>query len=248
MSGRFSEFAAGMFEGLWSSLWPALCPFCNAPATLPDPGFCPECAAGLRPIAEPLCLVCGRPLNPASLPPAGVCGFCGQDPPAYELARSFGRYEGVLAQAIRDFKFRPKRVLAPTLGRLLAQADERFLDDQKPDAVIPVPLHPRRLRERGFNQAADLARPLARRRRLPILHRALSRRRNTEPQFGLSMPQRLKNLKGAFHVPKPNAVKDKTILLVDDVLTTGLTVNECARALKAAGAKHVLVLTLARTS
>jgi ComF family protein len=129
---------------------------------------------------------------------------------------------------------------------LLLAANQAWLADLKVDAILPVPLHRLRLAERGFNQAVDLARPLARVRGVPLLYNALDRVRHTAPQFGLSVPQRRENIRGAFQVPRPHRVKGRRILLVDDIITTGATVAECAKVLKKAGAAQVAVLALAR--
>lgn len=234
--------------GVWSALMPERCPLCGE--VLPQWGaesLCAECLAAVSPINDPVCGLCGLPLSEASLPPNLICGRCSMEAPHFETARAYGEYNGALAQAIRDFKFRGRRSLAPALGRLMVEADLDRLGDYQADAVAPVPLHPARLRERGFNQAADLARPVARRRGLRLLHEALVRTRPTPEQTGMTFKQRRANVGGAFRPGDGNAVKGKSILLVDDVLTTGATADECSRVLLKAGASKVAVLTLART-
>jgi len=186
-------------------------------------------------------------MSDVSRPASGVCGFCESDRPAYNMARACGLYRGSLAHAIRRFKFNARRSILPALSGFILEADQTWLADVEVDAVIPVPLHPRRLSERGFNQAADLARPVSRRRRAPLLYSALIRQRDTEPQYGLSLNQRRQNVKGAFKVMDPARIRDRKILLVDDIMTTGITVDECVRALNKSGADKVVVLTLART-
>jgi len=177
-----------------------------------------------------------------------TCGWCRSTPPGFDRARSFGEYRGALAQSIRKFKYNGHRLLAPTLGGMITAADRQWLDEVEATLVIPVPLHPTRLRERGFNQAVDLARPVARERELPLTVDAVARIRDTAPQFGLTVVQRKQNVKGAFAAKKPELLQDQTIILVDDVMTTGATAAECCRTLKDAGAKMVAVLTLARTT
>jgi len=235
-------------RGLWAAVWPERCPLCRA---LLEPGappsLCRSCMALIKPLAAPLCALCGRELSLASLPPGQVCGYCNLGPPAYDAARSFAVYDGLLAQAIRAFKFHSDRSLLPALQELMLKADEAWLHAHDVDAVIPVPLHQARLRARGFNQAADLARPVARHRAVPLLGGALVRVRDTEPQYGLSIDQRRGNVKGAFSVDRPGRIQGKSIMLVDDIMTTGITLNESAKALKKAGAQKVVVLTLART-
>lgn len=233
-------------QALWSALWPPRCLLCAELLTGEERGFCPPCLATLAPVAEPICRVCGRELLKGSAPEDLVCGFCRRDPPAFDRARAFGRYQGMLAESIRALKFHSVRKLAPGLAAFMLAADTALVGELALDAVIPVPLHPARIRQRGFNQAVDLARPLARRRRLPLLFSTLVRTRDTAPQYGLTFEQRRRNIRGAFAVPRPAEVAEKRLLLVDDVLTTGATIGECARVLKKAGAAEVVVLTLAR--
>jgi ComF family protein len=151
-------------------------------------------------------------------------------------------------EAIHQFKYAGKSHLAGSLGLLLTSFAKRWADGAHGYLMMPVPLHPRRLRERGFNQSLLLARYAA-----PLLDAeldflSLRRIRYTQPQTGLKSEERRKNVRRAFHIVDRKVVKGRTILLVDDVTTTGNTLNECARTLKRAGSKKVLCLTLARTS
>ena len=147
-----------------------------------------------------------------------------------------------LAAAIQELKYRRQRAVAATFGSLLA-AHYPFAGDA---VLVPVPLHRSRLRARGFNQALLLARALGRRRGLHVLSRALTRVRATNAQAGLGAAERRRNLHGAFVVRRPDAVRDRAVVLVDDVLTTGATADACARALRAAGAARVDVFTVGR--
>ncbi|MBE0425047.1 MAG: ComF family protein [Nitrospirae bacterium] len=154
---------------------------------------------------------------------------------------SYGLYDGVLAEAINQLKFyNVKRLLKP-LGRLLLNFDLPEMD-----GLVPVPLSIRRLRERGFNQSLLIARVISKNIRIPLLMDTLLKVRETPPQTGLSAKERLLNLKNAF-VVKGN-VEGLRLFLVDDVMTTGATVTECSKQLLKAGAKEVVVLTLARAS
>ena len=163
------------------------------------------------------------------------------------MARAAALYQsdGTLQQAILLFKYGGRRTLSRHLGRLMIETAERLFDPREFDLLIPVPLHPRRERARGFNQAALLAKEVGRGFGLQVGHRILQRVRATEAQSG-GRRAREDNVKGAFIVPRPDRVKDKKLLLIDDVLTTGATAGECARALLAAGAAEVGVYTLAR--
>jgi ComF family protein len=241
-------FAAKLWvEGCGDLVWPRRCPLCGQRGEAEEGDFCPACRRGMARLAGPVCARCGRALPEGRAPESGHCGGCQLEPPAYGQARAWGEYRGNLAEAVRRFKFQGSRPLARGLGRLMAAADELWLGDFAADAVAPVPLHPRRLRERGFNQAVDLARPVARRRGVPILYSALARLRDTRPQYGLTRLQRQNNVKNAFTVASPRAVAGKTIILVDDVLTTGATATAAVLALTQAGAAAVAVLTVART-
>ncbi len=150
-----------------------------------------------------------------------------------------------MRQAILLFKYGRRPSLGRHLGRLMAEAPESLLDPRHFDLLIPVPLHPRRERERGFNQAALLAREVGSRWELRVGDRLLRRIRATEAQSG-GRREREENVKGAFRAVRPDQVEGRRLLLIDDVLTTGATVNECAKTLLAAGADEVTVYSLAR--
>jgi ComF family protein len=156
---------------------------------------------------------------------------------------SAGLYEGVLAEAIRGCKYRHIVKLIPALSPLLRPALDAL---PAADAVVPVPLHPRRLRQRGFNQSLLLAAWVSRSVERPLWPDALQRIRWTESQITLDRAQRRSNVRGAFRVRRPGQVAGRRVLLVDDVYTTGATANECARVLRRAGAEEVYVVTLAR--
>ncbi len=242
---RVSAWTADFAGTVWNIIWPPLCPACAAPlGGKDDRGFCPRCQGTFKILGEDVCKVCGRPMEGPSLPASGVCGHCLKDRPAWDAARSLAVYEGQLAETIKAFKFRGKRDAAASLGALAAEAVSINFHEENIDLVVPVPLHAGRVRERGFNQAVDLARAAAKARGVPLFAEALARERETRPQVGLTRPQRIANVKGAFTANGRVDIKGKTVLLVDDVRTTGATLNECARTLKKAGAARVLALTL----
>lgn len=163
------------------------------------------------------------------------------------MARAMGLYEPPLLELIHEFKYRKNRTLGLYLGKMMAETHYADLDFEAIDLLIPVPLHNQKLRQRTFNQALILAREVARRHGKPVNHSILKRTFNTPAQVTLRKEERKKNVKGAFSLLNPEEIKNKNILLLDDVYTTGGTVNECARLLIDNGAKNVYVLTLART-
>lgn len=229
------------------AILPRRCEVCRAGVDSRDGrALCPACWARITRIEGPRCPVCGIPFRSdaaLSQSPTHRCGDCRDSPPAFTCAVAAGLYEGVLAEAIRRCKYHRRVGLIPTLGELLAPALEAL---PAVDAVVPVPLHPRRLRTREFNQSLLLAAWVGRRLHRPLWPDALRRIRWTDPQIGLDRSRRLTNVRHAFAVRRPGQVAGRRLLVVDDVLTTGATVNECARILCAAGAETVFVVTLAR--
>ena len=175
--------------------------------------------------------------------PDHLCISCRLHPPAYTRAWGAFPYEPPLQDAIRLFKYHGKVVLTSYLGGLLKKHAPSL---PQVDMLMPVPLHSERLRERGYNQALLLADRLNRRLQLPISYDNLVRLRPTLPQTELSRKARVNNLRRAFGILRPEEVKNRRILLIDDVMTTGTTVNECAKALRKAGSADVYVLALAR--
>jgi len=163
------------------------------------------------------------------------------------MARSWGRYEGALLDAIHLFKYHGHISVGEALGKMMARAPYDSLETGDCSLVIPVPLHPKRLRERGFNQSLVLARQVAKWNATPLDFSALGRQVHTEAQVTLSGKKRRANVRGVFAVNDRSRVAGHRILLIDDVYTTGSTVMECARVLMKNGAREVVVLTLART-
>jgi ComF family protein len=176
-----------------------------------------------------------------------TCGGCLADIRHFRKARAFGVYNGSLMAAIHRLKYGGKTSLSKPLGALAKETFYQFWEAGSIDLLLPVPLHIKRLRERGFNQAHLVNKKWAGPEGVPFDGLTLSRNRWTEPQTSLTRAERRKNVKGAFSVRHPNKAKGRRILLVDDVFTTGATVNECSRVLMKAGAESVDVLTLART-
>jgi len=199
--------------------------------------LCSMCRRSIPLLASPVCVRCGRFVSAQ-----GLCVHCPSEPHAYDGIRSVAKFEGPLRDAIHAFKYEGLRTLRGTLGELLAEGWTRF---QPPgDVLVPVPLHARRMRERGYNQSLLLARELARHTGIPVLETALVRIRATVPQVGLDIQQRRANVIGAFHVCN-DEIRDRAVLLIDDVYTTGATIDACAEALRATGALSIWALTLA---
>jgi len=218
------------------------------------PFVCPACSDHFNPVGSPMCSQCGLMFR-GRTGDDHHCGECLDAPKRFRMARAFGVYDQTLMESIHRFKFKGKVQLARPLGTLMLAALLIHWGDDPPDLVVPVPLHAGRFRERGFNQAFLLIRDWQRMAaelpvqlpKMAVDREVLVRTRRTEPQTGLGRRPRLQNIKNAFGVSDEARIFQKKILLVDDVYTTGATVDECAGALLKAGAERVDVLTLART-
>ncbi len=232
------------FRLAFDAALPPLCPACREPVGVTS-GLCPACWSKLSPIERPFCERLGIPFvydpGPGILSMQAIA-----DPPAYHRARAAVRYDEIARALVIAFKYGDRLDLAPTLGRWMARAGQELLADA--DTLVPVPLHWRRLWARRFNQSAALAGVVGEISCVPVSHAALKRRKPTPQQVGLSRSERALNVQGAFQVPAEGkaAVTQRRIVLVDDVLTSGSTVDACARALLRAGAKSVDVLVFAR--
>jgi len=236
---------AGLKKSLLDVLFPPRCIICRS--FIPRAGsihICSDCLKTVRYIENPCCTICGEPFHGAGI--SHVCGSCAARMPGYDMAKAALIYDGICRDLIHAFKYDYKTHLRHTLANLAVEAFEQFVEECCPDVVVPVPLCKRRLVQRGFNQAVLLAELLAGRRKIPLERQAMRRTRWTEPQIKLDAEQRRMNVEGAFAVLKPGSITDKRILLLDDVLTTGSTADECARVLKKSGAVSVDVFTLAR--
>ena len=206
--------------------------------------FCPACFSLIRFVAPPLCPCCGIPMAGAGAD--HLCGDCLVSRPPYAIARAVARYEAVLLDAIHVFKYKGKITTGEILGKMMADHVYPGFSIADYSLIVPVPLHPKRLRERGFNQAVILAREISKRFSIPLDFLILRRHIFTEPQVNLGRDQRKANIRGAFIVKDGKKIQGQKIILVDDVYTTGSTVKECAGALMKHGAAEVAVLTLAR--
>jgi len=203
--------------------------------------LCGRCRELLEPVERPVCERCGEPLEFAA-----TCPACRENPPAFGRARSAVLFAGAGRSLVLAYKYSANPYLAAACRRLLRAGGERWYAWRDYDLVVPVPLHPRKVRERGFDQSALLAAGLSRATGIPFGKRLLFRVRYTGTQTRLSRKERRENIRGAFALSGDGRIRGAAILLVDDVYTTGATVNECAKNLRQAGATGVDVLTLAR--
>ncbi|MDJ0766147.1 MAG: ComF family protein [Myxococcota bacterium] len=246
--------ARDVIGALSDLIWPPRCAACGVRiASGPLTGeltsvFCRVCAETIVFSSDPVCTRCGIPFEGAG--PSHKCGMCSTDVPAFRTARAPFLYGGAVADAIRHLKYGSALHLARPLGQLLAHLawDARPNRSQRWDMVIPVPLFRTRLRARGFNQSALLARYLAKAVAIPLCTDLLVRVRDTGSQAGLTRVERRLNVNGAFRVPRKKGVLDRRIILFDDVITSTATVREAARTLSRSGAHAIDVIAFARAT
>ncbi len=230
-----------VYNFLSAALTRALPQACLLCGQLDRDALCAHCQRDL-PHMGPACRQCALPLPESAS--GQICGECLSNPPAFDLSVAAFGYQSPVRELLHMLKFRESFSIAPLLGRQLAHAVAR-LDPPRPDLVIPVPLHHARLGERGFNQALLLARPAARQLGLKLLPDGCRRPLATQAQSELALDQRQRNLRRAFAVN--TEVQGKRIAIVDDVMTTGATLDSLARTLKQAGAREVQAWCVART-
>ena len=225
-------------EGLLDLIYPPRCLVCQ---TFGPHYLCTSCLSQIERVSRPYCPRCGHAM------PTFRCRDCWGRVRSFTTARAAGTYSGVLRQAIHEFKYGGGRMLAHPLALLLHRYLTTAADFpwRRADCVVPVPIHPARRRVRGYNQGELLADQLCEMIGLPLVRDAVIRRFHTRPQVELSGEQRRSNVKDAFRVIQPAELKGKTVLLVDDVGTTGSTVHECSLALLRAGVYRVYVICLA---
>jgi ComF family protein len=210
--------------------------------------ICDECLASFEPLTTQICDVCGVPLPTfaGGTSPPRFCPPCQNRTYAFDRVRSFALYDRALVKAILLLKFERIDPLGSWFAARLAELVERDREKLAADVIVPVPLHRLREKERGYNQAELLAKPLAKRLRLPCQPVLLVRTRPRPDKRLLSFDERWASVRGAFATRPGTQVDNRRVLLVDDVLTTGATLDACARALREAGAKSVIGLTVAR--
>lgn len=223
-------------------LFPAACVLCGK-AGADNRELCADCLVDL-PYNDVACLQCASPLS-LQTPAENLCGRCQHTPPAYDRAFSVFHYTHPVAQLIQRLKFNARLNMARLLGELMADHFQKTLVTL-PQLIIPVPLHPSRLRGRGFNQALELARPAARKLGIAVDYRNCVRTRRTAVQSTLPAKDKRANVKDAFGVIRP--LRAHHVAIVDDVMTTGHTLDEVARVLRKAGVERIDVWVLARAA
>jgi ComF family protein len=235
-----------ILQGFSDLFFPPACALCEANQVLPDEPLCSKCRESIKRMPDSVCPKCGLPL---AQPDAAPFHPCKKERPAYGLARYGYFHEGAVRDCIVGLKYNGSLKMGEAVSDLLIKAFNRHFRPDDFDLIVPVPVHRKRLSQRGFNQVVIMARELSRFTGIPLEIRALEKTRDTPPQVGLSRIQRLSNLAGSFGVKRPSLIAQARILLIDDVSTTGSTVREASRTLIDAGARSVDVLVLAfRTS
>ena len=242
---RAADAARAVLRGALDLALPTLCPACREPVE--GRGLCPACWSKLNFITRPYCERLGIPFvydpGPGILSMEAIAS-----PPAYDRARAAVRFDEISRGLVHALKYGDRLDLAPMMGRWIGNAGREILAEA--DALVPVPLHWRRLWARRFNQSAMRAAAISAECSKPVAAGALKRIKPTAQQVGLTRPQRAENVQGAFRVPEDGKadVAGRRLILVDDVLTSGATVEACARALNRAGAANVDVLIFARVA
>ncbi len=251
---HFPRWGAGALlrqasDALASVLFPAPCRVCgDTLLTASRIPICGDCLDSLRPLSQPICRQCGRPfVSPlAGLVPHPQCRLCRKGTYAFDAARSYGPYELPMVRAILLLKYSSVPPLGQWFAARLAEVAAREPEIFAADVVVPVPLHPTRLRERGYNQAELIAQPLAQRLSLPCRSYLLVRTKPRPNKLKLTRHERWETVRGAYAIREGAQVDNLRVLLVDDVFTSGATLDTCARALRRAGAAKILGLTVAR--
>ncbi|MBN2373627.1 ComF family protein [bacterium] len=249
------KWAFCLLTGLLDAIFPPVCVLCGSRLSSGGITACKDCWAKAGEIVGPLCNKCGTPIlsqDGGGCDFTYLCGICRQREWHFDIARAAYIFDGPVKDAIHLMKYQGHFLMGRWLGNKMAQiiAEEDYYKkkDKTHCMIIPVPLSPERLRQREFNQSAILASSVGRVLDLPVYSGLLERLNGDRPQVGLTTKERWSNVRGRFLVSSPERVINKRIILVDDVITTGATVNECARTLKQKGASAVDVWTLARAA
>lgn len=243
ISNRIKNLETAIINDLSIFIYPAQCRCCGKPMGIGKvPYICDECWNSIELIEKPFCEICGKPLTEAEV----VCKRCKENPPIFSKARAIVRYNEPIRQAIHLLKYEKKRVMLKHLSVLIKERLPNLLVIGNYDYLLPVPLHKKRLRKRGFNQAELIGKIIEHSFGVQMDSDNLARIKNTLPQSSLkTSEEKHQNVHEAFILQNPEKIKGKKILIVDDILTTGATVSEIARLLLDAEAEEVDVFTIA---
>lgn len=225
-------------------VFPNICLCCDKSISK-DKMFCSDCFSKIPFVQGTICYRCGHKLNLLPSQEKILCTKCLKKRPVYDKARAVFQYNSSSKNSILKFKYTGKIEYSRQFVQLLMQAGKELFPET--DIIIPVPMHPKRKLSRGYNQAAVLANLLSKKTKIAYDEKILIRHKHTPKQENKTFEERHKNVKDAFIVKNKRKIKNRTVLLIDDVLTTGATVNNCAKTLKKAGASSVFVLTIAHT-
>ena len=224
---------------IFKLLWPEICPFCGK---VKWNGVCPACEKQLNKLAisQPYCMKCGKPVRRNE---QEYCADCAESKHFFDRGRALWLHKPPVSTSIYQFKYHNQRVFGNYYAETMAKQFERVVCEWKPDLIIPVPLHPKRKRKRGYNQSQIIAERLGKKWGIPVNGTILRRVKNTNPQKKLDHRTRKKNLQNAFAV-KGNLYGIRNVILIDDIYTTGNTINEAAKKLKETGVEIVCFLTV----
>lgn len=244
MKNNILHFAAGVSARCIDLLFPRRCPVCGDIVDFSGILICPECMEKLSPVKNPICKKCGKELISDQ---QEYCFDCTRHPKSFDAGRALLNYNEAAQHSVAAVKYKNRREYLDFYAGAMARRFWETVSRWQPQMLVPVPVHPSRRRSRGFNQAEELAKHLSDAWGIPMETRMLLRMRKTRPQHDLGPAERLKNLQQAFAV-HPQRIADagcpETVLLIDDIYTTGSTIEACTRVLKAAGVQKVYFLTI----
>ena len=226
-------------KGIADAIYPKTCPFCDR-IIKREQDICVECYSKLRYIEEPYCKKCGKQLHKQEVE---YCYDCATSIHIYKKGMAVFAYNDMVSKSIYRFKYHNRRYYAKAYGYAMAKRCGEMIKSWQPDVLIPVPIHSKKMQKRGYNQAELIARELSALINIPIDNRCLRRTRHTKAQKELNRNERKKNLEKAFKISS-NVVEYKKIVLIDDIYTTGSTIDECAKVLMEAGVKEVFFISL----
>lgn len=235
-----SIFLVSILQQILNLIYPSNCINCNTSLKFYENYVCDLCLNKIE-FIEKSCIICGKPLNASEI----KCGECLVDLPIFKKAISIANYNGIIKNIIIAFKYKKREGISKIIEKIIFQyLEKNYFFNKNIDLIIPVPLHKSRLKQRGFNQSEILAKIIKKKYSFKI-EKSLIRIKKTRPQVELNIKERKDNIKNAFILKIPEKIKDKNILLIDDVYTTGSTIKECSKVLQKAKAKTIYVLTFA---